>query len=815
MARTNITIGVGLLAALSVVVLVGAACGPAPTPIPTPTATPPQMPPPTVAPSPTPTMPPSTIPALDCSAVVPFAPGCLDQARPPEIASVVTFVGIIQPPGPVTVAAWNPDGTHLAYSVVNPDGWSGVEVREAPEFGLLGRWEADFVSDLTWTPDSQAVLFIFERGDNTSIGLARLGEAEWRDLLPGEKAVLAVSRGKGFVDWLNENLLAFKVGCGTGCGTLYSLDIITGDLHPLVNAWGEPEAPYADVFATVYLFSPDHRWLAATNWVRGLPEAMVLEWPGPAEPLDLFARLNTRYTEAQSWTDSALAFVAYPSGEPDNWPLPPRPNLYLWDADTGVIREVASGAFRAVFSLTGDRLAVLFVGEPRVNEEGLVESNGSTPHLGLLNWPEGRLLAVYPVSTESLSTYDLFDRWYLLTPIWSPYGEALAFQPAGGGLALMNREGEEWPILTGKMVNWVGWGTEGNLALLVDEQIWLVRVAAAAGEIQLTHFATMREGQITEESGAAFHPAWSPDGKQIAFDLTEEIEGLTRETIWVMRSDGSQAHRLLTPPGFGYIRDVAWSPGGERLAFFLGGAEGIDIWACKADGSGLERLVTSADPESIYTVQPALSPDGERIAYTQQIITPRPEGHGFLEANTIWVMEADGSDPNQITEGELPAWSPDGNKIAFARTPEESGFRQIWGRDLSSGEEWSLGPGYEPAWSPTGGWIAFVDRAVRDEVLKAKEDGSPLLIARYESQEVFIMRSDGSDRHQLTNHPAEGEVPEEFISQETTGGPTIYLLESNLTDWSPAWSPDGKSIVFLRQDSEKAESNLWLLILSD
>ena len=335
-------------------------------------------------------------------------------------------------------------------------------------------------------------------------------------------------------------------------------------------------------------------------------------------------------------------------------------------------------------------------------------------------------------------------------------------------------------------------------------------------ERQLTHFATMREGQITEESGAAFHPAWSPDGKQIAFDLTEEIEGLTRETIWVMRSDGSQAHRLFTPPGFGYIRDVAWSPGGERLAFFLGwGAKGIDIWICKADGSGLERLVTSADPESIYTVQPALSPDGERIAYTQQIITPRPEGHGFLEANTIWVMGANGSDPKQITEGELPAWSPDGKKIAFVRTPEESGFRQIWIRDLSTGGEWSLGPGYEPAWSPDGEWIAFVDRAVREEVLKAKEDGSPLLIARYESQEVFIMRSDGSDRHQLTNHPAEGEVPEEFISQEITGGPTIYPLESNLTDWSPAWSPDGKSIVFLRQDSEKAESNLWLLIVSE
>jgi hypothetical protein len=423
---------------------------------------------------PTPAVAAGTTVDIDCADVVPFALGCLDQPRPPGLAPDIAFVGIL-PAGPVQVAAWSPDRTRLAYAVVNPESgaFQGLEVRSLPDFRLEGRWAAPGIFNLTWTPDGRAILFIFNRGDTSSIGMARLSEPDWRDLLPGGKAILAVSLSKNFVNWLGENVLAFGVGCGTGCETLYSLDIATSDLRPLVNAWGEPDAPYADLFATVYLFSPDQRWLAATSWGRGLPEAMVLEWPGPTEPLDLSAHLDSRYTEAQSWMGSSLAFVAYPFGEPDNWPLPLQPDLYIWDGDTGVMRLVASNAFRAVFAPTGDRLAVLFVGEPRGSEEGRIESEGSIPHLGLLRWPEGELLVAHLVSAKGVSNAS--DLWCLPTPIWSPQGKALAFQPAGGGLALMNRNGHEWPMLTGKSVDWVGWGASGNLALLVGEQIWLVR----------------------------------------------------------------------------------------------------------------------------------------------------------------------------------------------------------------------------------------------------------------------------------------------------------------------------------------------------
>ena len=186
------------------------------------------------------------------------------------------FIGVL-PAGPVTVAAWSPDGTRLAYAVTNAeaDGSQGLEVRSLPNFGLEEHWPVrGIITDLTWTPDGQTVLFVFDRGDTSSIGMARLGESGWRDLLPGEKAVLAVSLGKNFVDWLGETVLAFWVHCDTGCETLYTLDITAGDLHSLVNAWGSPDAPYADVSATDYLFSPDHYWRS----VKSRRSAALLNW---------------------------------------------------------------------------------------------------------------------------------------------------------------------------------------------------------------------------------------------------------------------------------------------------------------------------------------------------------------------------------------------------------------------------------------------------------------------------------------------------------------------------------------------------------
>jgi hypothetical protein len=253
----------------------------------------------------------------------------------------------------------------------------------------------------------------------------------------------------------------------------------------------------------------------------------VLAWPSSTAPVDLSARLDGRYTEAQSWAGGVLSFVAYPSGEPNEWALPPQPEVYLWDTNAAELRRVASGAKRALFSPAGDRLAVLFVGEPRPSLTEWVQSEGSVPHLGLLSWPEGQLLAALPLSSRGLS--EVTELWRLPGLIWSVSGRVLASQLPEGGMVLMGHDGQTCPLLRDGMVRWIGWGGD-QLAMLVDEELWLVRAWP-----QLPQGA--RRTYVDYVWGIAFdHPAtWEVDGFQgaAALVLAPDAEGAARGVLAV------------------------------------------------------------------------------------------------------------------------------------------------------------------------------------------------------------------------------------------------------------------------------------------
>jgi len=200
--------------------------------------------------------------------------------------------------------------------------------------------------------------------------------------------------------------------------------------------------------------------------------------------------------------------------------------------------------------------------------------------------------------------------------------------------------------------------------------------------------------------------------------------------------------------------DVSKLQGSIVFASDRGGA--LDIWIMKANGTDQKALTKDATPDA----DPRFSPDGKRILYT----TLRG---GFPE---VWVMNRDGSDAKSVTKGSQGSWSPDGGSIVFIR--DNQGFV----RELGPGKETRVTPdAWErcgvPAWSPDGSKIAlasrhtgkvgiyFVTKDGKDlGALKTEEasctpcwskDGKRLLCQTV-SGHVFQITAEGKDWEQMT-----------------------------------------------------------------
>jgi Tol biopolymer transport system component len=153
------------------------------------------------------------------------------------------------------------------------------------------------------------------------------------------------------------------------------------------------------------------------------------------------------------------------------------------------------------------------------------------------------------------------------------------------------------------------------------------------------------------------NPAWSPDGKRIAFEWARGGD----LDIWTANADGSHARELTFSPAAD--QNPAWSPDGRKIIFQsdrLAPNRDYDLFTMNADGSDQHALVTGPGDQ----VAPAWSPDGTRIAYAQGDF----HGGGDVQSS-IWSAAADGSDARQLTTApgvnNDPVWSPDGSRIAF------------------------------------------------------------------------------------------------------------------------------------------------------
>lgn len=215
-----------------------------------------------------------------------------------------------------------------------------------------------------------------------------------------------------------------------------------------------------------------------------------------------------------------------------------------------------------------------------------------------------------------------------------------------------------------------------------DKQIYRIRNSGAP--FRLT--ATGNNGR----------PAWSPDGKRIAYG-SYPTTGNSNADIYMMNADGSGVVRRTVGANFWAAE---WSPDGTKLAVSNEGIYYSDISVISADDDGAAPVHLATDARS-----PSWSPNGTKIAFVR---TSGDDGY-----DSIWLMNTDGSEQVALTPmgggiNVRPTWSPDGNHLAFSKCLGAEGCDAYTmnadGSDLR--RITSAGTIQEAIWSPDGKWIA-------------------------------------------------------------------------------------------------------------
>jgi dipeptidyl aminopeptidase/acylaminoacyl peptidase len=169
-------------------------------------------------------------------------------------------------------------------------------------------------------------------------------------------------------------------------------------------------------------------------------------------------------------------------------------------------------------------------------------------------------------------------------------------------------------------------------------------------------------------TGDACGPAWSHDGKKIAFYAFALTNPSRNPEIWVMDPDGSNQDRL-TDHGL----DPTWSPDGRQIAFASKRDGVFQIYAMNSDGSNVRRLTKHNAEDS----NPGWAPDGASIAFISATGDDR---------RGLFLMGADGSKPRGIAQSKhqdfcFPSWSTDAQTVVF------SALNRLGSQGIVQGEE--------------------------------------------------------------------------------------------------------------------------------
>jgi TolB protein len=232
---------------------------------------------------------------------------------------------------------------------------------------------------------------------------------------------------------------------------------------------------------------------------------------------------------------------------------------------------------------------------------------------------------------------------------------------------------------------------------------------------------------------------------------------------------------------------------------YLPGSDNSEIWTMNADGSGQTRMVAALGDGVDYSL-PAWSPDGTRIAYTTWTNDDGASQNirNVDQTSAIWTMNADGTDRRLVVDGApdqawIPAWSPDGQWIAYTLSPRSAPA-------AAAAPEANVEPGQIGPPSPSLGASIWVVRPDGSGSRRVSAEGTDAInpVWSPDGQSIAFNASAGSGG---------SDIRVARITDEGFADAFSIAEDAGANDWGASWSPDGEHLLFV--SNRTGNDEIW------
>ncbi|WP_140719592.1 winged helix-turn-helix domain-containing protein [Pseudomonas sp. Hp2] len=291
-------------------------------------------------------------------------------------------------------------------------------------------------------------------------------------------------------------------------------------------------------------------------------------------------------------------------------------------------------------------------------------------------------------------------------------------------------------------------------------------------------------------------PAWSPDGREIAF-ARHSADGQCR--VMIASANSAADEREVTRCDGAEMLSFSWSPDGRALLFgsMPGGDAGHGIRRFDLASGRWTNLSYRAGPQD-FDYAPRYSPNGKWIAFIRN-----------PQMGDIWLMPADGGRPEPLTRDNAEfrglTWLPDSSGLVFGRRIESQS--RLYRIDLATRRVRDMGvdDAQAPVVSASKGKLAFVQRKPKFGIYRVERDGQ----GGYRREHLFA--SNGRDaqpmvapngRQIVFTSDRSGEFALWWADLAAPGSlrPVEGLVPE--TRQPPDWSPDSLSVLVVARDDE-------------